>query len=71
MKAYSSHFFRQIALPLLDFLLLQIFEFGAKFQIQDSYEELPCSRAGLGGLEKFELLLDPRECLGLPSAFDS
>jgi len=37
----------------------------------DSYDEDPISRAGLGGVLRFELLLDPRECRGEPSRFES
>ena len=37
----------------------------------DSYDEDPISRAGLGGVLRLELLLDPRECRGEPSRFES
>ena len=33
----------------------------------DSYEEEPMSLAGLGGVLRLELLLEPRECRGEPS----
>jgi len=37
----------------------------------DSYDEDPISLAGLGGVLKLELLLDPREWRGEPSKFES
>lgn len=37
----------------------------------DSYDEDPISLAGLGGVLRLELLLDPRECRGEPSKFES
>ena len=39
--------------------------------VGDSLEEEPISRAGLGGVLRLELLLEPRECRGEPSRLES
>lgn len=39
--------------------------------IHDSYELLPISLTGLGGVDRFELLFEPRLCRGEPSRLQS
>ena len=39
--------------------------------IHDSYELLPISLTGLGGVDRFELLFEPRLCRGDPSRLQS
>ena len=41
------------------------------FKTHDSYELLPTSLTGLGGVERLELLFEPRLCRGEPSRLQS
>lgn len=41
------------------------------FTTHDSYELLPTSLTGLGGVERLELLFEPRLCRGEPSRLQS